>query len=74
MMFPFFKKCSRTKAFVNDVHYEDKNVDDYDGIVVVKVVMAVVVDNVAYLETIRNRAFSKTCRVCLDDNQQKPNE
>ena len=30
--------------FVNDVDYEDENVDDYDGIVVVMLVVAMVVE------------------------------
>ena len=32
------------KDFVNDVDYEDENVDDYDGILVVMDVVAVVVE------------------------------
>ena len=52
MKFPFFKKrCSRIERykirkisyeeFVNDVHYQDENVDDYDGTVVVMVVVEI---------------------------------
>ena len=45
--------------------------DDYDGILVM-VVMAleVTMDNVSYMATIRNKTLRKTCRECLDDNQQ----
>ena len=42
--------------------------DDYDGIVIVMVVLAMVVE-VTMLPT-RNRKLSKACGVCLDDNQQ----
>ena len=58
--------------FVNDVDYEDENMDDYDGIVVVMVVVAVVVEETMSptWRYLRNRTLSKTCRVCLDDNQQ----
>ena len=51
--------------FVNDLDYEDENVDDRGG-------GGVRGDNVAYMATIRNRTLSKICRVpvCLDDNQQ----
>ena len=38
--------------FVNDVDYEDENVDDYDGIVVVMLVVAMVVE-VTMLPTLR---------------------
>ena len=42
--------------FVNDVDYDDENVDDYDGIVVVTVVVAVVVEvTVAFMATIRSK-------------------
>ena len=61
MKFPLFKKCSRVKRsitrkisyedFVNDVDYEDENVDDYDGIVVVMVMVVVVVVEVTMLPT-----------------------
>ena len=43
----------------------DGNVEDYDGIVVVMVVVVMVVE-----AAIRNKTHSKTCRVYVDDDQQ----
>ena len=51
---------------MNDVDYEGENVDDYEGIVVVMIVVVMVVE-----AAIRNKTHSKTCRVYLDDNNQE---
>ena len=85
MKFPFFKKkCSGVErsiillrkpsfeGFVNAVDHEDENVGDYycSG----GDVSGGRDDNVAYMTRIRNRTLSKTCRVCINDNQQEHSE
>ena len=70
MQFPFFKKrCKRIKRLImRKISHEDfvndtENMDDYDGITVVMIVVAVVVDdNVVYMATIRNRILGKTSK------------
>ena len=54
---------------MNDVDYEGENVDDYEGIVVVTVVVVMVIE-----AAIRKKTHSKTCRVYLDDNQELHND
>ena len=64
------------EGFVNAVDHEDENVGDYycSGDGSGGGVSGGRGDNVAYMTRIRNRTPSKTCRVCINDNDQEHSE